>query len=249
SEKPLALLPAVAGPIAVTDVSFAYAARDEPVLSNVSMIVPQGQQIAIIGPSGSGKSTLLDLFGRFYAASSGAITLNGHELARLSVSTYRSIVLVVPQEPTMFTGSIRFNILLGHESASDEQLEDACRQADIMDFINSLPGGINTLCGKSKLSVGQKQRMAIARALVRNPQILLLDEPTASLDSKTVQNMFAALRSEDSQRTTITVAHSLANVLQSDLVYILKDGKVVESGKPQDLMGRSVLFDELLGGN
>lgn len=243
------LVPAVAGRLDLHNVSYDYS-DGQSVLSDINMTVRLGQHIAIVGPSGSGKSTLLDLLGRFYTARPpGSIMMNGVDINATSLDSYRSVVSMVPQEPSIFSGSIRFNIALGHEFLSDEELTAACREADILHFIQSLPQGINTICKQTELSLGQKQRLAIARALLRDPQILLLDEPTASLDSRAVQRILAPLQSVKAGRTTITVAHDLANVRHCDMVYILREGRVIESGKPVDLMNHSVLFSEVLGPN
>lgn len=164
----------------MSDVHFSYT-RDGPrVFSGVDLSFRRGQHAAIVGPSGSGKSTVLDLLGRFYTASSGHIVVENVEISSLNSGLYRSLVSICPQQSIMFNGSLRFNILLGLDSVSEERLEDAWRQADILSFIQSLPEGMDTLCGNSKLSVGQKQRLAIARSLVRSPGILLLEEPTNS---------------------------------------------------------------------
>jgi ATP-binding cassette subfamily B (MDR/TAP) protein 1 len=237
----------MAGPIELTEVSYIPEKSDRLLLSKINMTVPLGQQIAIVGPSGSGKSTLLDLLGRVHTASLGEITLNHVHIEDISPETYYSVLSIVPQQPTIFTGSIRFNLLLGNQSPSEQQLEDACRQANILDFIRSLPNGMDTVCRGSKLSVGQKQRLTVARALVRNPQILLLDEPAASLDAETVKNMTVALKHAGQGRTMITVTHNLVSALQSDLIYILEAGRITEYGMPQDLRERSPFFKSFMG--
>lgn len=234
------------GPIVLDDVSFRYSRADKTTISNINITVGEGQHVAIAGPSGSGKSTVLGLLAGFYKVSSGEITLNGLNINAVDKDSYLSMISLVPQEPVLFTGSIRFNILIGNLSATDEQVKDACRQADILPFIQSLPDGLATVCGRAELSVGQKQRIIIARALVRNPKILLLDEPTASLDPQSTQSIVSTIHSTAKGRITITIAHCPLNVLQADMAYVLTGGKVVESGVPSDLMQKGGRFTSLM---
>lgn len=232
--------------ISLRNVSFAYrASTEDAVLSNVNITIQPDQHIALVGPSGSGKSTILGLLARFYMPSSGSIKLSGQDISTIDSASYRSLVSLVPQQPVLFPGTIRFNILFNVRNTSQEALEEICRQANILDFIQSLPQGFETQCSNVALSVGQKQRIVIARALVRNPKILLLDEPTASLDSLSVNHVLAALESASKGRTTITVSHNLSNVLGVDVVYVLERGRIVESGPPLELLRNGGTFADM----
>ncbi|RYP39735.1 hypothetical protein DL767_002116 [Monosporascus sp. MG133] len=250
-DKTQELVAATPGPIALRDASFQYRLCDPAVLSRIKMTIRQGQHVAIVGPSGSGKSTLLNILSLVLMPTGGSMTLNDTDTRLLDPATFRVLASTVPQEPTIFAATVRFNLLLGNPRATTAQAIDACRRAGILNFIQSLPDGMDTMLrgGGGGLSVGQKQRFAIARALVRNPHLLLLDEPTASLDAKTAKVVMAALCDGDGTeggRTVVTVAHTLANVMQADVVYVLKEGRVVESGSPEALRGSSRLFDQFL---
>jgi len=232
--------------ISIHKVSFAYGdGTEEAVLSNISISIQQGQHIALVGASGSGKSTLLGLLARFYTPSSGSIEISRQEISTIDPASYHSVVSLVPQEPVLFPGTILFNLIFNASDISQEALEEACRQANILEFIQSLPDGFETQCSNVMLSVGQKQRIVIARALVRNPKILLLDEPTASLDSLSVNHVLAALESASKGRTTVTVAHNLTSVLGMDVVYVLQRGRIVESGPPLDLLRNGGAFADM----
>ncbi|PWY71032.1 multidrug resistance protein [Aspergillus heteromorphus CBS 117.55] len=209
------------GRIDISDVSFRYPTRSERlVLEKVDIQIQPGQFVALVGASGSGKSTVIQLLERFYDPTNGRILVDGRDISELNVNEYRRMVSLVSQEPTLYDGSIRDNLLLGVERLVDDvQLVQACREANIYDFVSSLPDGFNTPIGTSgtMLSGGQKQRLAIARALLRKTQILLLDEATSALDSESEKVVQEALDRASSQRTTIAVAHRLSTIQHADL--------------------------------
>lgn len=229
--------------IEMQDVHFRYPTRPEvEVLRSVSLVVHRGEDIAIVGPSGCGKSTIVALLERFYDATDGHILIRGKDIKSLDIKSYRSMLGLVSQEPTLYQGTIRENLLLGAESEKirDEQLAEACRTANIYDFIVSLPEGYDTDCGPRGLALsgGQRQRMAIARALLRNPEILLLDEATSALDPENESLMRAAIEKAAEGRTTISVTHSQEVMKNADRIVVLENGRLVEEGAFEELMAR-----------
>jgi len=241
----------VEGTIEFRDVHFRYPTRPEqPVLRGLNLTVRPGQYIALVGASGCGKSTTIALLERFYDPLVGGVFVDGKEISSLNVNDYRSHIALVSQEPTLYQGSIKENILLGgsREDVSDEAIAHACREANIYDFIMSLPEGFNTVVGTkgALLSGGQKQRIAIARALVRNPKILLLDEATSALDSESEHVVQAALDQAAKGRTTIAVAHRLSTIQRADIIYVFDQGRVVEEGTHSELMRRNGRYAELV---
>lgn len=241
----------IQGTIEFRDVHFRYPTRpDQPVLRGLTLTVKPGQYVALVGASGCGKSTTVSLLERFYDPLSGGVYVDGQDISTLNVGNYRSFVSLVSQEPTLYSGTIRENILLGtpQEDISDEQLERVCREANIYDFIISLPDGFSTFVGSKGglLSGGQKQRIAIARALIRNPKILLLDEATSALDSESESVVQEALDKAAAGRTTIAVAHRLSTIQKADVIYVIDQGRVAESGSHQELMRKNGLYAELV---
>ncbi|KAI0854514.1 P-loop containing nucleoside triphosphate hydrolase protein [Xylaria cubensis] len=232
---------AIQGAIQLCDIHFQYPTRPGPVLSGLSLTVQPNQYVALVGPSGCGKSTTIALLERFYDPSSGTIYVDGKDIRSLDVNDYRSFIALVSQEPMLYQGTIKENILLGTSNdVPDHDVESACREANIYDFILSLPEGFNTVVGSKGvlLSGGQKQRIAIARALVRNPRILLLDEATSALDSESEHVVQAALENASRGRTTIVVAHRLSTVKRADIIYVFDQGRIIEQGSHSDLMRR-----------
>lgn len=242
----------IQGTIEFRDVHFRYPTRpDVPVLRGLNLQVQPGQYIALVGPSGCGKSTTIALLERFYNPLAGGVFVDGREISSLNVNDYRSFIALVSQEPTLYAGTIRENILLGAtnpETITDAQVEEVCREANIYEFIMSLPDGFGTLVGSkgTLLSGGQKQRLAIARALIRDPKILLLDEATSALDSESEHVVQAALDRAAKGRTTIAVAHRLSTIAKADCIYVFEKGVVVEEGTHQDLMRANGRYAELV---
>ncbi|OAA54115.1 ABC multidrug transporter mdr1 [Niveomyces insectorum RCEF 264] len=234
------------------EVHFRYPTRlEQPVLRGLNLNVHPGQYVALVGASGCGKSTTIALLERFYDPLSGGIYLDGKEISTLNVNEYRKGIALVSQEPTLYMGTIKENILLGavdDSAVSDEAVEFACREANIYDFILSLPDGFNTVVGSkgALLSGGQKQRIAIARALIRDPKILLLDEATSALDSESEKVVQAALDKAAKGRTTIAVAHRLSTIQKADIIYVFDQGRIVEQGTHAELMQRHGRYAELV---
>jgi ATP-binding cassette subfamily B (MDR/TAP) protein 1 len=217
------VLPSAQGRVVLEDIHFRYPTRPGVrVLRNLNLVVEPGTYIALVGASGSGKSTVIQLIERFYDPLAGKVMLDGHDISQLNVQEYRKHIALVSQEPTLYSGTIRFNILLGankpHDQVTQAEIEQACRDANILDFITSLPQGFDTEVGGkgSQLSGGQKQRIAIARALLRNPKVLLLDEATSALDSTSEKVVQAALDNAAKGRTTIAIAHRLSTIQNAD---------------------------------
>ncbi|KAH8682568.1 P-loop containing nucleoside triphosphate hydrolase protein [Xylariales sp. PMI_506] len=243
----------VEGAIQFHDVYFRYPARpQQSVLRGLDLSIEPGQYVALVGSSGCGKSTAIGLLERFYDPLAGEIYVDGKDISTLNISNYRSFIALVSQEPTLYQGTIRDNIVLGagedDDVPDDEAIESACRKANIYDFILSLPEGFDTVVGSKGvlLSGGQKQRIAIARALIRDPKILLLDEATSALDSESEQVVQAALDAAAKGRTTIAVAHRLSTIQKADRIYVLDSGRVVEQGTHADLMSKGGRYAELV---
>ncbi|KAJ4011794.1 hypothetical protein NW766_007094 [Fusarium irregulare] len=231
----------VEGKIELKNIHFAYPTRMErPVLQGLNMTINPGQYIAIVGSSGCGKSTVIQLLERFYDPVAGQMRLDGRNISTYNINNYRSFLSIVSQEPTLYDGSIRDNLMLGtpEESLPEESLWHALQEANIRDFVTSLPDGLETNVGPkgAMLSGGQKQRIAIARALLRDPKILLLDEATSALDSESERVVQAALDAAAAGRTTIAVAHRLSSIQNADMIYFLDQGKVAEQGTHSELL-------------
>ncbi|KAI9374167.1 P-loop containing nucleoside triphosphate hydrolase protein [Aspergillus egyptiacus] len=244
-------LDSMKGEIEFQDVHFRYPTRPEqPVLRGLNLTVKPGQYIALVGPSGCGKSTTIALLERFYDAIAGSILVDGKDIAKLNLNSYRSFLALVSQEPTLYQGTIKENILLGiaEHDVPEEALVQACKDANIYDFIMSLPEGFNTVVGSKggMLSGGQKQRVAIARALLRDPKILLLDEATSALDSESEKVVQAALDAAARGRTTIAVAHRLSTIQKADIIYVFDQGTITESGTHHELLHKKGRYYELV---
>ncbi|GAB7355274.1 hypothetical protein MBLNU459_g5817t3 [Dothideomycetes sp. NU459] len=239
------------GFIEFRDVHFRYPTRPEqPVLRGLNLTVKPGQYVALVGASGCGKSTTIALLERFYDPLVGGVYLDGKEISSLNITDYRSYLALVSQEPTLYQGTIRDNILLGadHDDVPDEFIVQVCKDANIYDFIMSLPDGFQTIVGSkgSMLSGGQKQRIAIARALLRDPKVLLLDEATSALDSESERVVQAALDKAAKGRTTIAVAHRLSTIQKADMIYVFDAGRIVENGTHSELLKRKGRYFELV---
>ena len=231
--------PAEDGTIGVENVEFRYKQRNaSKVLRGISMKIEPGSHAAIVGPSGCGKSTMISLFERFYDPTSGRITLNGDDVSFMSPYLYRRYMSMVQQEPPLYIGSVRENIAIGLEhEPSDDEVHEACRQANALEFVTSLPEGLNTQCGSKGLqfSGGQRQRIAVARALIRKPRLLLLDEATSALDTQSERIVQKALDEAASSRTTIAVAHRLSTIRHADVIFVMDYGKIAEIGTHEEL--------------
>ncbi|KAK9319347.1 P-loop containing nucleoside triphosphate hydrolase protein [Lipomyces orientalis] len=240
----------VEGEIELHDIFFRYPSRPNiPVLQGLSLTVKKGQFVALVGSSGCGKSTIIGLIELFYRPQCGSIFLDGHDIQSLSVSAYRGNFALVQQEPTLYTGTIKYNVALGcTRQVSEEEIVMACRQANIHDFVMSLPDGYDTLCGAKGvlLSGGQKQRIAIARAVIRQPKVLLLDEATSALDSESETVVQAALNEAAKGRTTIAIAHRLSTIRNADMIYVIDKGSVLESGTHRQLLANQGKYFELV---
>ncbi|KAF5853597.1 hypothetical protein GGP41_002155 [Bipolaris sorokiniana] len=228
------------------NVYFTYPSRELPVLSNLNIQIQPGQFAALVGASGCGKSTTISLLERFYDATSGRILCNGQDITTLDPSEYRKQISLVAQEPTLYEGTIRENIALSVDSASDAEIEQACRDAQIHDFIASLPDGYAQRLGPKGMSLsgGQKQRLSLARALLRQPKLLLLDEATSSLDSESEKLVQEAIEraAKDGRRTILSVAHRLATIQKADIIFVLGSGKVLEKGDHQALLKKRGIY-------
>ncbi|KAK9451141.1 P-loop containing nucleoside triphosphate hydrolase protein [Limtongia smithiae] len=242
----------VEGVVEFKDVHFRYPTRPQvPVLKGLNITVKKGQYAALVGMSGCGKSTTIALIESFYRPLAGQVMLDGHDISTLELSSYRSHIAMVQQEPVLYAGSIRDNVKLGHpqpEEVSDEDVIAVCKQANIHSFVESLPEAYDTLCGSKGilLSGGQKQRIAIARALIRKPKVLLLDEATSALDSESEKIVQASLDVAAKGRTTIAVAHRLSTIQNADVIYVFDAGVVCEQGTHQELLALKGRYFELV---
>lgn len=237
------------GELQAHDVSFAYVTRPETMaLEHINLTFHPGQITAIVGPSGSGKTSLFSLLLRFYDPQQGRITLDGQDIRQLDLQSYRRHFALVPQDPTLFSTSIRDNIAFGLPDSSHENIVAAAQAAGAHDFILRFPQGYDTILGErgTRLSGGQAQRIALARALLRDPQILLLDEATAHLDTETEFAVHDALRLHRQNRTTLIIAHRLSTIRHADRILVLDNGHLVADGSHQELLNSSALYQRLV---
>lgn len=237
----------VRGEFIFDHVHFRYPSHDQHSLHDISLHVCPGETIAIVGPSGAGKSTLLNLIVGFLRPTHGRMLLDGQDMAELDLRTYRQHLSVVAQETVLFQGTVRENVMYGAQDIRDEQLYQAIADANIQEFIETLPNGLETRIGEEgmKLSGGQRQRLAIARALIRNPRILILDEATSALDTVTELQIQAALEHLMQGRTTFVVAHRLSTIRKADRIVVMEQGRIVEIGSHESLLDRAGLYAHL----
>jgi ATP-binding cassette subfamily B protein len=227
----------VGGEVRFEDVGFGYG-PDRDILRHVSFTVPAGHTIAIVGPSGAGKSTISRLLFRFYDVVSGTILIDGQDIRSVTQKSLRAAIGIVPQDTVLFNDSIYYNIAYGRPGATREEVEAAARLARIHDFIVSLPEGYKTRVGERglKLSGGEKQRVAIARTILKAPAILLFDEATSALDTHTEREIQQSLRDVSRDRTTLVIAHRLSTVVDADEILVLEQGRIVERGRHEALL-------------
>lgn len=227
---------------------FSYPSRpDHRAIRGIHLEIPANKTTALVGPSGGGKSTLFELILRFYDPTEGKILIEGVDLKDLTLKDLRSLIGFVPQQPILFSGTLRENIAYGKPNASFEEIEKAAENAYVTEFLNQLPDGYESNLGHlgTRLSGGQKQRIAIARAILRNPRILLLDEATSALDSESEQMIQRALDFLVKERTTIMIAHRLSTVVKSDQIVVIKEGEIESAGTHDELIRKSELYDRL----
>ncbi len=235
-----------AGEVVFEHVSFAHEGRASG-LKDVSFTVPGGAFVGVVGPSGAGKSTVLKLLFRFYDPASGRILIDGQDIRGVSQQSLRAALGLVPQEVVLFNDTLRFNLAYARLDASDEEIMMAAERAQLRGFIESLPAGLDTKVGERglKLSGGEKQRVGVARAILLDPSILILDEATSSLDSTTEQEVQAALKEAARGRTTIAVAHRLSTIAAADTILVFDNGEIVEQGRHQELIAKDGLYAAL----
>ncbi len=246
-EKPGAIeLERVRGWVAAEGVSFAYSSRKRT-LEDISFRVAPGERVAVVGHTGAGKSTLMSLLIRFYDPKQGRITLDGIDMREVSLASLRNQISVVLQEPLLFSGTIAENIRYGSLGASDEQIDAAARAANCHDFISALPDGYDTVLGErgAQISGGERQRICVARAFLRDAPILILDEPTSSIDSKTEGVILDALEDLMEGRTSFMIAHRLSTVRHADQILVMQDGLIVERGTHEELVGGGGVYTQL----
>jgi ABC-type multidrug transport system fused ATPase/permease subunit len=227
------------GQIKVQDLEFSYPSRPSvQIIKGINFTIEPGQKVAIVGTSGTGKSTLAQLLMRFYEPSSGSISLGDRAIADIDITDWRKMVALVPQEVLLFGGTIRENIAYGKPGATQEEIESAAELAYAKEFVESFPEKWDTMVGERgvKLSGGQRQRIAIARAILKNPKFLLLDEATSALDSESEKWVQSALEELMKNRTSLIIAHRLSTIRSADLIIVMEEGKIVESGSHEDLM-------------
>ncbi len=232
--------------IKLKKINFKY--EDEYVLKNFSISVPKGKTVALVGQSGSGKSTIANLVTRFYDVNDGHIEIDGTNIKTITKHSLRNLIGLVTQDSILFNDSIKNNIILGKENASDNEVIKALEIANAWEFVKDLPNGINTNIGDSgnKLSGGQKQRLSIARAVLKNPPIMILDEATSALDTESERLVQVALENMMKNRTSIVIAHRLSTIQNADEIIVMQKGEIVEQGKHQELLDKKGVYSNLV---
>ncbi|HOP95664.1 MAG TPA: ABC transporter ATP-binding protein [Dictyoglomaceae bacterium] len=235
------------GEVTFENVYFGYSENDEPVLKNISFSVNAGEIIGILGTTGSGKSSLVNLIPRLYDVTSGRILINGKDVRNIDIKVLRSMISMVPQDTILFSGTIRENICWGREDATEEEIIQACKIAQAHDFITKLPDGYETVIGQRgvSLSGGQKQRIAIARAIIRKPLILILDDATSSVDFVTEQKILKGLKEMMKNCTTFAIAQRVSTVMNADKIILLENGEIAGLGSHKELLGSNPVYQEI----
>ena len=236
----------IAGRVELRDVTFAYRG-DETVLEDVNLIIEAGQTVALVGPTGAGKTSIANLIARFYEVSAGQVLIDGHDVRDITQHSLREQMGLVPQDPFLFAGTIADNIRYGRPTADQAAVEEAARLANAHEFVTALPEGYATeiLEEGVNLSVGQRQLICIARAVLADPRILILDEATASVDTITEALIQEALLRLLEDRTAIVIAHRLSTIVNADLICVVQDGRIVERGRHHALLAQHGLYAEL----
>ncbi len=235
------------------DVTFRYGSGEKPVLNRLNLTIPCRRMIALVGESGGGKSTVVKLLSRFYDVASGGIFVDGTEIRDIRVASLRQQIALVPQDPVLFSGTIRENILYGRPGATEDEVLEAARQAFAMDFIVKLPLGLDTVVGERGLllSGGQRQRIAISRAFLKNPSVLIFDEATSALDTESEAMVQEAMERLQRDRTSIVIAHRLSTVINADMIAVIEGGELMEQGSHGELLARkgryAALFEKQFG--
>ncbi|MCS6933208.1 MAG: ABC transporter ATP-binding protein/permease [Acetobacteraceae bacterium] len=234
------------GEVRFEEVRFGYR-PDREILHGVSFTVPPGRTLAIVGPTGAGKSTISRLLFRFYDATAGRILVDGQDIRGVTQQSLRAAIGVVPQDTVLFNDTIRYNIAYGRPDATEEEIVEAAKLAQVHDFVLRLPQGYDTIVGERglKLSGGEKQRVAIARTILKNPRILILDEATSALDTRTEQEIQSALKSAAAGRTTLVIAHRLSTVVEADEIIVLQEGRIAERGDHPSLIAKGGLYADM----
>jgi len=237
---------ATGGEVRFENVRFGYR-PDREILHGVSFVIPAGKRIAVVGPTGSGKSTISRLLFRFYDVSGGRVLIDGQDVRNVRQDSVRAAIGVVPQDTVLFNDTIRYNIGYGRPDANQEEIEQAARLAQVHDFVMRLPDKYDTMVGERglKLSGGEKQRVAIARTILKDPRILILDEATSALDTRTEQEIQGAFRAVMSHRTTLVIAHRLSTVIDADEIIVLHDGVIEERGTHAQLLAHDGLYAKM----
>lgn len=232
--------------ISIKNINFRY--EEENVLKDFSLEVPKGKTVALVGQSGSGKSTIANLLTRFYDVQEGQVEIDGINIKDMDLHSLRALMGLVTQDSILFNDTIKNNILLGKQNATDEEVIDALKIANAYEFVKDLPLGIETNIGDSgnKLSGGQKQRLSIARAVLKNPPIMILDEATSALDTESEKLVQVALENMMQNRTSIVIAHRLSTIQKADVIVVMQKGKIVEQGSHEELIAKQGTYNKLV---